>query len=85
MDTQNTQLRRIFSLINTILMFAALALILLGTTEIWEDATYVYMPVISISFFIQTYLNWNTSKKYAIFNLTVAIIGTASCILMLFI
>lgn len=85
MNPENIKKHRILSVIYAIMMFSALVLVFLGVTDIWANATYAYLPIITLCFFIQTYINWSTSKRTAILNLFVALIGAVACILMFFI
>ncbi len=65
------------------MMFSAFVLIILGVTDMWADAMYAYLPIITLCFFIQTYINWSVSKRVAILNLSVAVIGTLAKALQL--
>lgn len=76
---------RVFSIIYTILMLSASVFVILQITDVWQNALYVYLPLMMLGFYVQTYLNWANSRKLAICYLIVSLVGTVACVTMLFI
>ena len=65
-------LRKIVSVATLISSIGVIVLAMLYLLNIWKDATYAYIPLMSINLACQGYTQWIPNRKIAWFNLVAA-------------
>lgn len=71
-----------------VIIFCSVLIIVLAMLQlfgVWENAPYLYMPLMGINFLVQTFSYWKTNRRIAIFNLIVALIIFSFFILVVFV
>lgn len=79
----------IFNIIASVVsIFCSVVVIVLAMLQlfgVWENAPYLYMPLMGIIFLVNTFSNWKTNRRIAILNLIVALIIFSFFILVVFV
>ena len=76
---------RIIFIAGLLSSFAVVVLSVLQICDVWNDAAYAYMPLMSITMLSQAYENRNRSKGVAVFSLGTAIFSLVSWVLVAFV
>ena len=70
-----------------VIIFCSVLIIVLAMLQlfgVWENAPYLYMPLMCVNFLVNTFTNWKTNRRIAILNLIVALIVFSVVVLVLF-
>ena len=67
-------LRKIVSVATLVSSIGVIVLAMLYLLNIWQDAAYAYIPLMSINLACQAYTQWIPNRKIAWFNLVAVIL-----------
>ena len=76
---------KIITVFSVIVSLAVVTLAILQIFEIWTQAINLCVPLMGVNLLCQTYMQWNTSRKTAYFNLGCAVFVFACAIAVFFI
>ena len=71
---------KIITVFSVIVSLAVVTLAILQIFEIWTQAINLCVPLMGVNLLCQTYMQWNTSRKTAYFNLGCAVFVFACAI-----
>lgn len=65
---------KIVAVLSVVISAAIIALAIIQLFDVWSDAGYVYVPLMSINLLLQAHAQWKPNRKVAIFTLCAAVI-----------